>query len=417
MCRGEVSRTHSVLVGAAVRLAECAGLHCDGTVYGMNPLETHIRRLIWHQLCWLDIRTCEAQGPKPGIRKDDFDTLLPTNVDDVDMRSDEGHPVDRDRWTDTTFVRMRFLINEFMRFIWIERPKLQRGEATLTYILTEIEKFRTLMNAKYDRLFDDRIPIQKHAKLVKCVLLSRLHVMVLAPYHTGAAKAMPPKLRQVLIGQAVCLLECAIEIETLPELHPWAFWAGAYQQSHAAFLLLIDLVMLSPNSITIGIDRTWHCLDYIFESDPNEPRETKGRRILGEIQHKAKEYQQLRKVRAPTSMIKQHEENPGLRMHGSGDGKVQNANMLRRESNVSEVGLGAIGKAPIPNLFLGSPTSGRAYPNDSQQAYGLKVSGPGNMGVLPLASQLPNQAERNFSMPEIDWVSGHNGHLRFNTRY
>ena len=356
----------------------------------------------------MDIRTCEAQGPKPGIRKDDFDTFLPTNVDDVDVRSDEGLPVDRDRWTDTTFVRMRFDINEFMRFIWIERPKLQRGEATLTFILSEIETFRKMMNAKYDRLFDDRIPIQKHAKLVKCVLLSRLHVMVLAPYHTGAAKVMPPKLRQVLIGQAVCLLECAIKIETLPELHLWAFWAGAYQQSHAAFLLLIDLVMLPPNSITIDINRIWHCLDYNFESDPNEPRDTKGRRILEEIQHKAKEYQQLRKVRAPTSMVKHHEENPGLRMDGSVDEKVQKAALLRRESNVSDVGVGAIGKAPIPNLFLEPPTSGRAYPMNTQQAYRLKMGGPGNMGVLPLASQLPKLGERNFSMPDIDWVRDHN---------
>lgn len=359
----------------------------------------------------MDIRTCEAQGPKPGIRKDDFDTFLPTNVDDVDVRSDEGLPVDRDRWTDTTLVRMRFDINEFMRFIWIERPKLQRGEATLTFILTEIEKFRKLMNAKYDRLFDDRIPIQKHAKLVKCVLLSRLHVMVLAPYHTGA-KVMPPRLRQVLIGQAVCLLECAIKIETLPELHPWAFWAGAYQQSHAAFLLLIDLVVLPPNSIIIDIDRIWHCLDYIFESDPNEPIETKGRRILEEIQHKAKEYQQLRKVRAPTSMVKHHEENPRLRMDGSDDEKIQNADLLRRESNVSDVGVGAIGKAPIPNLFLESPTSGRAYPVDSQQPYGLKVSGLENMSVLPLTSQLLKQGERNCSMPDIDWVNCHDGAIQ-----
>lgn len=95
-------------------------------------------------------------------------------------------------------------------------------------------------------------------------------------------------------------------------------------------------------------------------------------------------------------------------MDGSVDEKVQKAALLRRESNVSDVGVGAIGKAPIPNLFLEPPTSGRAYPMNTQQAYRLKMGGPGNMGVLPLASQLPKLGERNFSMPDIDWVRDHN---------
>ena len=69
LCRAEVSRAHSVLVGAAIRMAECMGLHRDGETYGMNPLETQVRRLIWYQLCFLDIRTCEAQGPRPTIRR------------------------------------------------------------------------------------------------------------------------------------------------------------------------------------------------------------------------------------------------------------------------------------------------------------------------------------------------------------
>lgn len=59
-------------------MAECMGLHRDGQTYGMNPLETHVRRLIWYQLCFLDIRTCEAQGPRPTIRRDEVSLYFKT---------------------------------------------------------------------------------------------------------------------------------------------------------------------------------------------------------------------------------------------------------------------------------------------------------------------------------------------------
>lgn len=397
---------HSVLVGSAIRLAECIGLHRDGEVYGMNPLETHVRRLIWHQLCFLDIRTCEAQGPRPGVRKDDFDTLFPLNLDDADVHTAPDQQVERHRWTDTTLVRMRFEINEFMRFLWTERALLQRRESTLTFVLTRMEAFRREINEKYDRLFDDRIPIQKHARLLKSLLLSRLHVMVLAPYHTAPATVMPPKLRQVLVGNAISLLESAILIETLPELHPWAFWSGAYQQSHAAFLLLMDVTYFKPaESTNINRDRIWRCLDYVFETDPAEPTDIKALKILTEVQEKTKEYQQFRKMRAPTAMVKHVEESPRRRVDGSliveADGISPPNN--RRESLVNEAPA-IIGKAPIPIVFMESPTSGRVFATTTQQPFDLEVGGPGNVGIAPLISQLPQRDGGDFSMPDIDWV-------------
>jgi hypothetical protein len=130
-----VSRAHSVLLGAAIRMAECMGLHRDGEAYGMNPLETHVRRLIWHQLCFLDIRTCEAQGPRPTIRRDDFDTKLPLNIDDIDVHASGKPPIWTHRWTDATFSLIRFEINEMMRTIWVDRPRIERRKISLTAVL------------------------------------------------------------------------------------------------------------------------------------------------------------------------------------------------------------------------------------------------------------------------------------------
>ncbi|TKA78392.1 hypothetical protein B0A55_04715, partial [Friedmanniomyces simplex] len=95
LVRAEVSRAHSALVGTAIRLAECMGLHRDGTFYSMSPVEVHVRRLVWHQLCFLDLRTCEATGPRPQIRPGDYDTRFPLNVDDSDLLADEAPTQDK----------------------------------------------------------------------------------------------------------------------------------------------------------------------------------------------------------------------------------------------------------------------------------------------------------------------------------
>ncbi|PGH04644.1 hypothetical protein AJ80_08478, partial [Polytolypa hystricis UAMH7299] len=61
MCRQEISRAHSTLVGTAIRLAECMGFHRDPEEYGLGAIETHVRRMIWYQICYLDLRTSEMQ--------------------------------------------------------------------------------------------------------------------------------------------------------------------------------------------------------------------------------------------------------------------------------------------------------------------------------------------------------------------
>lgn len=241
-------------------MAECMGLHRDGETYGMNPLETHIRRLVWHQLCFLDIRTCEAQGPRPTIRRDEFDTKLPINADDKEFHTTGKPPAHADRWTDATFTLIRFEVNEMMRTIWIDRPRIERRKLSLTAVLSKIETFRTNMAAKYDHLMDDRIPVQRCAKIVKALLLSRLHIMVLHRYHNSVVSPMPDRLRNIMLASGTVTIESAVTLDTIPELKPWAWYGGALQQYHTAFLLLME-VYVYPNRKEA--DRIWQSLDYV----------------------------------------------------------------------------------------------------------------------------------------------------------
>ncbi|KAI1134537.1 hypothetical protein F5Y05DRAFT_398308 [Hypoxylon sp. FL0543] len=299
LCRGEVSRAHSVLVGAAVRMAECMGLHRDGEAYGLTPLETHVRRLIWHQLCFLDIRTCEAQGPKPVIRRDDYDTKLPINCNDDDLTHAITPPESADVWTTNTLALIRFEINEMMRIIWVDRRRLETRRTTLTAVLSKIENFRRKMSEKYDHLLDVTQPIQRYTKCVMYLLTYRLHVMTLHPYHSNAANPMPPRLNQLLITSGILIVELGIQLETNPSFHVWAWYLGAYFQYQVALLLATE-VFFRPQSREA--DRIWSCLDYVFHMDRRLPPEAKVVQLLSEVQGKTAVYMRMRKMRGPVSV-------------------------------------------------------------------------------------------------------------------
>ena len=87
------------------------GLHRDPTAYSTSPVEIQIRRLVWYQICFLDLRTSEATGPRPQIRLEDYDTQRPLNIDDIDLdRAQHGDTSvdvtqDRKHFTDMASLR------------------------------------------------------------------------------------------------------------------------------------------------------------------------------------------------------------------------------------------------------------------------------------------------------------------------
>lgn len=274
------------------------GLHRDGSkAYNLKPLETHVRRLIWHQLCFLDIRTCEAQGPKPAIKREDYDTWLPDNCEEDQLANATYRPGPADCWTSTLFPLIRFEINEMMRIIWADRRKLEARRITLTQVLTKIEKFRKRMLDNYDQFLDERVPLQRYAKLVMHLLLYRLHVMILHPYYANTSNPMPQRLRSVLIMSGIMIIEIAIQLDTNPAFRTWRWYSGAYQQYQSSLILATEMFYHPDHK---EVNRIWACLDYVFGLDCHLPQEEKGRQILTEIMGKMGMYMGMRKMRAPT---------------------------------------------------------------------------------------------------------------------
>ncbi|KAL9131656.1 MAG: hypothetical protein Q9217_000467 [Psora testacea] len=297
LCRAEVSRVHSALVAAAIRVAECNGLHCDGEQRGYNTIETHVRRLIWFNLCFLDIRTSEAQGPRPIIRVEDYTTKFPANINDADLTK-SGHltPVDG-KWAEMTVSLVRFRCNEFIRSIWVARRQLLTREISVTSVINSIESFRLEWSLKLapDNPND---PLQRYGLCVLDLQTLRTYAMVLHPYHMHPKLQMPDRLLSVLIDNGIKTMDKVIEIETFEDFASWRWYAGALQQHHYALLMATEIIM---NPRRKESRRIWKGLDYVFEPPPLPPI-ARARWVLTQAWWKMEVYVGKRQLRAPINL-------------------------------------------------------------------------------------------------------------------
>lgn len=311
MCREEISRAHSALVGTAIRLAECMGLHRDPLEYDYGPVETHIRRLIWYQLCFLDLRTAETQGPRITIRREDFSTKIPLNINDADLAA--GQKEESKEWTDMTFACLRFESQEILREAFVDRLHLEQRNISVTGAISKIETGRRKMYEKYSPIFNrqDLTPLQRTASITMSFMLHRLYIVLLHKFYNSFVTKMPDRLVQLIISTGTQQLEDAVTLETTPELRPWVWYSRAYHNFHTAFLLLLDV---SAHPLRREADRIWRCLDYVYEIKDNYPshnltraqiiehRRKKSHMILSQFRDRMMVYRALRRIKTSTDI-------------------------------------------------------------------------------------------------------------------
>ena len=187
------------LVASAVRLAESIGLHRDGKEYGYSPIAVHVRRQVWHQLCFLDIRTTESVGPRPVIRAEDYSTDVPLNVNDYDAEH-EGQ--DRDSFTDMTSSIVDMRCVEAIRSLYPDRANIQTvddGKIPLDQLLSKVEEFREKLLKEYGSMIDERVPIQRFTRLKIDLYTSRMYAMIFQRHWFNAHSELPSESTPLLL--------------------------------------------------------------------------------------------------------------------------------------------------------------------------------------------------------------------------
>ena len=203
MCRSVISRTLATLVASAIDLARGMGLNRDGSRYGHDAVVTQVHRMIWHQLCFLDIRVCEAQSPRARIRKDEFDTQFPLNIDDSELEESGLPKKGSGRWTSMTLSNARMECNEKIREIYAAQKQARQGNdsdsAYIRKMLEMIDEFQQYMGKKYYPMIDDGIPVQHYTRLIIDLHCRRMHAMLLHEYHMSTPRGRLPGERPKFI--------------------------------------------------------------------------------------------------------------------------------------------------------------------------------------------------------------------------
>ena len=181
-CRSEITRAHSVLVGVLLRLAQCVGIHRNDIMKTLDPRQRHVRGLLWYHICYLDVRTAEAEGHQPALRPDDFDIPLPSNVNDATFDFGLSPPQSLTGWTDTTSSLLRFEFTELYAMILRGRVQIDRGQITLRELRQTVASKKALIREKYVIYLNSVVPIQRYAHLVANLMLSRCDMMILYRY-------------------------------------------------------------------------------------------------------------------------------------------------------------------------------------------------------------------------------------------
>jgi hypothetical protein len=367
------------------------------------------------------MRTCEATGPRPQIRREDFDTKFPLNVDDIDLESSNPPREDAKRFTDITITRMRFECNEMNRLIWMERPRIERKKTTFTSLLGKIQSFGSAMETKYRPILASNIPIQYLAMQIYTLLFNRMHVQVLNKYASNQHRLMPERLRQIMLGACLTILEHAMALETVSHIRRWAWYAGAFQQYHSAILLLSEYYAKPHDDFTLET-RVWRVLDFAFELPPNLDDGEKSRMILHELRDRLEVYQSHRRVRPPKSMATP----PGPRIHGHAYKRQEERRRQEHAASSAppadfplDLGGGQGGVlpstenlddsfkySPMPDTLIGTGVMREpqyALPGMSPM-YGSESSPAGSANLTLSQAGAGGSPAGNTDMLDIDWV-------------
>jgi len=260
--RNHDARVIWTLTGLVVRIAQTLGIHRDGTHFGLSPFEIEMRRRLWWQICVLDVRASEDHGCDPTIIEQAFDTKMPLNINDVDIRPDDkDFPPERQGCTDLAFCLIRFEVaNTFRRINYIP-PGSSRacGDHFSSVTLQDKEKWITechqRLEERYLRHCDMSVPLFWVTATVARLMMSKMWLMVYHPFqrHDGGA-SLPSETKDKLFITSLENIEYSLLLETEARTMKWGWLFRTYMQWHALAFMLSELCHRTQGDL---VERAW----------------------------------------------------------------------------------------------------------------------------------------------------------------
>ena len=255
-----------ILTGTAVRLGQRIGLHRDGTLVGLSPFETEIRRRVWWRLLALDGQTAELCGAGLSVAFPRYDCKRPLNVNDSDLSPNmSALPSEHDGPTEMIFCGFRYEIGLFLRNIkengkWMG---IRPNETAVEEKTDQLDELQALIERKYLRFCDPSVPLHLFARLMGDATMLALRLV--APYprkYPQGLTEMPPNERDEVFWISMHVLGFYNLSQRTESIRRFLWNVNVQFQWHAFIILAHELQLRREDSHTRD---AWSKIEELFE--------------------------------------------------------------------------------------------------------------------------------------------------------
>ncbi|EXJ56356.1 uncharacterized protein A1O5_12623 [Cladophialophora psammophila CBS 110553] len=264
------------LTGAAMRVAEGMGMGLDGTLLGLPPFETEIRRRIWWLLRTHDFRAAELNG-QPKFRNfelDDTTPKMPANVNDSDLYPAMSQAaVESVRPTEMIWCMVRSAMATFAagQTAKIVKPRKVAFTCDEYVAMDDLERkdnfvkgIEDMLETKYLRFCDPAQPLQLMALVGGRTATNLVRFMAHHPRRWAYQDHVPESERHFVWGVVTQLLEQYNMMQSHQHLKRFAWHVPYFIQWHAVIHIL-DTLRADP--FHSDAQRVWQLIDILFENN------------------------------------------------------------------------------------------------------------------------------------------------------
>ena len=250
----EDTRMVWTLTGLAIRIAQSLGLHRDGEHFPeLSSFDKEMRRRVWWQLHYLNCAASDDQGSDGASACLNFDTKMPSNVNDSDLDPNtyQYSLEDRDGLSDMTFCLIRYEMMQTRRLIEGNRS---------------IAEKENLLKACYERLETKYLAYCHHGGtlywLVENIARMAMAKEWLLLYHDQGrldrSRKLSREMKDRLFLTNLQIIERSIQLELDPRATEWRW---LIPRSHQWLPMVFVLAELCVRSKCDVVDRAWRAVE------------------------------------------------------------------------------------------------------------------------------------------------------------
>lgn len=258
------------LTALIVRLAQNAGLHRDGAIFGLSAFESEMRRRLWWNIRVIDSRASEDSGYDCLVQSETSNTKMPLNVNDCDLTVDmKVLPPVSSGCTDMVFSLIRFEATiAFERLHSLSMGSV--GNCGKLHTAKALQSKAECIASYQDRLQDlvfkqiePSNPFYWYSAIVSRIIVSKLWLVAYHPYlRLNVCGGISLRTRDELFSKAICVVQSQLLLYNGTPTRKWSWLCKTHAQWHAIAIILTELCKRTYGD---RVEAAWRAINAILD--------------------------------------------------------------------------------------------------------------------------------------------------------